>query len=219
MNIIKRWFERKPPQTKDKNILSEAYNTKYGDYDYTQDSRSVDKTFLDIFTNSISADNFENAVICGANSGYEVDILQKIKPSVKITAVDISNISLQKLHSHFPNVEFLHEDLENLNIIKPKTFDLYISLRAIHSSNIDIEKAIKEAIRITKNKIILSISNGYIIDRQLVKGMYEYDTETINSEKPFVIRDKISKLLNEFGWETSFCESDAEIFVVATPKL
>ncbi len=218
MDIIKRWFERKPPQTKDKNILSEAYNTKYGDYDYSQDSRSVDKTFLDIFTNSILADNFEDSVICGANSGYEVDILQKIKPSVKITAVDISNISLQKLHTHFPSVNFLHEDLENLGVIKSKTFDLYISLRAIHSSNVDVDKAIKEAIRITKNKIIISISNGYIIDGQLVKGMYDYDTETINSEKPFAIRDKVSKLLNELGWETTSQESDAEIFIVATPQ-
>ncbi|MFZ2522754.1 MAG: methyltransferase domain-containing protein [Minisyncoccia bacterium] len=218
MDIIKRWFERKPPKTKDKNILSEAYNTKYGNYDYTQDSRSVDKTFLDIFTNSISADDFENVVICGANSGYEVDILQKIKPSVKITAVDISNVSLQKLHTHFPDVNFLHEDLENLKGIKSKAFDLYISLRAVHSSNIDVDKAIKEAVRITKNKIVISVSNGYVIDGQLVKGMYDYDTETINSEKPLVVRDKISKLLNELDWETISQESDAEIFIVAKPN-
>ena len=184
MDIIKRWFERKPPQTKDKNILSEAYNTKYGDYDYSQDSRSVDKTFLDIFKNSISVNNFENAIICGANSGYEVDILQKINPEIKITAVDISNISLQKLHSHFPDVNFLHENLENLSIIESKKIDLYICLRAIHSSNVDIAKAIKEAVRITKNKIVISVSNGYVIDGQLVKGMYEYNSGKINPEKP-----------------------------------
>lgn len=218
IKFIKNWFEIKPIKTKDKEILSKTYNQKYGHYDYSKDSRSVDKTFLKIFDNSFSSENFENVVICGANSGYEVDIIQKSKPQVKITAVDISDISLQQLHQHFPNVDFLHENLESLNVIKSKQFDLYICLRAIHSTNVDIEKALKEAIRITKNKIILSVSNGYIVDGKLVKGMYDYETKTINSERSFVIRDEICALLNSLSWKTTTQESDAEIFIISEPN-
>lgn len=152
IKIIKNWFEKKPETTKDKKILSETYNQKYGHYDYSQDSRVVDESFLKIFENSFSNDEFKNVIVCGANSGYEVNIIKKIRPEVKITAVDISDVSLDQARSHFSDVEFLHEDLENLHTIPSKAFDIYICLRAIHSSNVDIEKAVREAIRITKKQ-------------------------------------------------------------------
>lgn len=218
IKTIKNWFEKKPIITKDKIVLSKTYNEKYGHYDYSQDSRVVDESFLKMFEDSFSNDKFGNVIICGANSGYEVNIVKKLKPKVKITAVDISDVSLEQARSHFSDVEFLHEDLENLNTIKSKAFDLYICLRAIHSSNVDIEKAISEAIRITKNKIVISISNGYLIDSKLVKGMYDYGMETIDKEKPYILRDKISALFDKLNWKTDIKESEAEILIIATPK-
>ena len=217
MNILKNWFEIEPIKTKDKKTLSETYNEKYGHYDYSQDSRTVDESFLKIFEDSFSNDEVKKVLICGANSGYEVNIVKKLKPSAKITAVDISDISLNELHSHFSDVNFLHEDLENLSTIESKEFDLYICLRAIHSSNVDIAKAINEATRITKDKIVISISNGYIVDGKLVNGMYDYVTKKIDSDKPFAVRDQVSLLLKNNGWETSIKESEAEIFIIGTP--
>lgn len=218
IGTIKNWFEKKPIITKDKKILSETYNQKYGNYDYSQDSRIVDESFLKIFEDSFSNDKFDNVIICGANSGYEINIVKKLKPEVKITAVDISDVSLEQARSHFSDVEFLHEDLENLNTIESKKFDLYICLRAIHSSNVDIEKAVSEAVRITKNKIIISISNGYLIDGKLVKGMYDYETGAIDKEKPYILRDQISVLFDKLGWNKNIKESEAEILIITTPK-
>lgn len=215
MNFIKNWFKVKPPQTKNKEILSEAYNSKYGDYDYGNDSRVLDKHFLDTFLKVIGTD-FKNVIVCGANSGYEVEIIEKVKPEADITAVDISNTSLEKLHSTFHKVKFLHEDLENLTMVESKSFDLYVCLRAIHSTNINIKNAVNEAARITKAKIILSISNGYIVEGELVKGMYDYDKDFIDPIKPYSIKDEIIGYLSELGWTTEIIESDAEIFIIAT---
>ncbi len=215
MNFINNWFKVKTPETKDKTILSEAYNSKYGDYDYGSDSRALDKNFLETFLKVVGVD-FGNVIICGANSGYEVEIIEKIKPEADITAVDISNTSLEKLHSRFHKVKFLHEDLENLKMINPKEFDVYVCLRAIHSTNVNIKNAINEAVRITKNKIVLSVSNGYVIEGKLVKGMYDYDKETIDSSRPDSIKNEIVEYLEESGWHTECIESDAEIFIIAT---
>lgn len=218
MRFIKHWFEKKPVATKAKETLSETYNHKYGHYDYSQDSRVLDKSFLKTFEDSFSEDAHKNAIVCGANSGYEINIIKNIKPKIIITAVDISDISLKQLHANFPDVELLHEDLENLSALDSKSFGMYICLRAIHSSNIDITKAINEAVRVTRNKIILSISNGYLINGELVKGMYDYETKTIDPKKPFMIRDTIFNLLNDLGWKTEMKESEAEIFIVAVPN-
>lgn len=217
MNFIKNWFRVKPPKTKDKEALSEAYNAKYGNYDYGNDSRAVDKNFLENFLKLVGAD-FKNVIVCGANNGYEVEIIEKIKPEAEITAVDISNVSLEKLHSIFHKVKFLHEDLETLKMIDSKSFDLYVCLRAIHSTNINIKNAITEAVRVTKNKIVLSVSNGYIVEGRLVKGMYDYDKEVIDSLKPYFTRDEIVGYLKELGWDTEVVESDAEIFISAVSK-
>ncbi len=215
-NIIKNWFESKPMLTKNKDLLSETYNLKYGDYDYSKDSRVLDKKFDSIFSDLIKNTDFENVIICGSNSGFESEIILNIKPESKITAVDISNVSLDKLHKRFPEINILHEDLEKLEVVESKKYDLYVCLRAIHSTNINILNAVKEAVRVTKNKIIISVSNGYVVDGKLVNGMFDYEKMAIDSQKPFDIRDDIVKYLKDFGWSSEVIESDAELFIIST---
>ncbi len=215
-NIIKNWFENKPMLTKNKDLLSETYNQKYGDYDYSKDSRVLDKKFDSIFSDLIKNTDFENVIICGSNSGFESEIILKLKPNSKITAVDISNISLDKLHKRFPEINILHDDLENLEVVDSQGYDLYVCLRAIHSTNINILNAVKEAVRITKKKIIISVSNGYIVDGKLVNGMFDYEKGIIDPQKPFVISTEIVEHLKDFGWNSEVIESDAEIFIVSS---
>lgn len=217
-NIIKNWFENKPLITKNKDLLSETYNQKYGDYDYSKDSRVLDKKFDSIFSDLIKKTDFENVIICGSNSGFESEIILKIKPDSKITAVDISDVSLDKLHKRFSEIIILHKDLEKLDVVESKEYDLYVCLRAIHSTNINILNAVKEAVRITKKRIIISVSNGYIVDGKLVNGMFDYEEGIIDPKKPFVISAEIVGYLNNLGWNSEVIESDAEIFIVSSIK-
>lgn len=217
-NIIKNWFENKPLITKNKDLLSETYNLKYGDYDYSKDSRVLDKKFDSIFSDLIKNTDFENVIICGSNSGFESEIILKIKPESKITAVDISDVSLDKLHKRFPEISILHEDLEKLDVVESKKYDLYVCLRAIHSTNINILNAVKEAVRITKNKIIISVSNGYIVNGKLVNGMFDYEKGIVDSQKPFTISTEIVGYLKDLGWNSEVIESDAEIFIISSAK-
>lgn len=213
---MKYWFQKKTPQTKDKDTLSKAYDSKYGDYDYNTDSRALDKKFQGIFEQLIAHEDFGNVIVCGANSGYEINIIRKIKPEARVVAVDISSTSLEKLHARFPEVTVLHEDLEKLDGIESERFDLYVCLRAIHSTNINLSTALKEATRITKKKLILSVSNGYVVDGGIVNGMYNYGSDSIDSSGPFIVRDEIVSTLTDLGWESEVIESDAEIFIVST---
>ncbi len=150
-------------------------------------------------------------MICGANSGYEIKILSELFPSAKFTAVDISSEALSKIPE---NVKAIHANMESLPF-EDKTFDLYINCRAIHSSDVDMLKAINESIRVTKGDIVISVSNGYKVEDSLINGMYDYDLEKIDIDKPFKIVNQLKDMFKRKGYFIVEYSSEAEIFLIA----
>lgn len=211
-----KWYQQKPKQTKNFDELTKAYNQKYGTFDYAEDSRSLDTTFEKTLNQSVGDLSGLSVLVCGSNSGYEIGILSKVFPGTKFTAVDISSEALSMLAKTYPFVTCIHANMEALPF-GDKEFDLYINCRAIHSTDVDMEKAVSEAIRVTKEKIVLSVSNGYRLDDRIVKGMYDYETQKIQEEKSQVILNSVKMIFIGKKNKVEELSSDAELFLILTP--
>lgn len=210
-----QWFKAEPvSNTKDLEALTKSNNEKYGDFN--SNTRHLDKKFNETFTNTLG--EFNSVIVCGANRGEEVKLVKDFNPSADITALDISDLALEKLHETegLEDVTCLHKDLENTSA-KDKQFDVYVALRTIPSSNVDMAKALNEATRVAKNKIVLSVSNGYVIDGKIVNGMYEYEGKTIDKTLPFEIREELANYFEAHGWGVEYSESEGDLFITATP--
>lgn len=211
-----KWYQQKPKETKDFDQLTKTYNQKYGSFDYAEDSRSLDTTFEKTLIQSVEDLSGLNVLVCGSNSGYEIGILAKLFPDAKFTAVDISSEALSRLAKTYLFVACFHANMEALPFGN-KEFDLYINCRAIHSTDVDMEKAVEEAIRVTKGKVILSVSNGYRIDDHIVNGMYNYDSQKIDEEKSKKVANSLKTMFINKKYKVEELSSEAELFLILTP--
>lgn len=210
------WWHRKPKITKDFEELTQTYNEKYGNHDYNTDSRSLDSSFKKTLLDLVGDLRDQNVLVCGSNSGYEVRILSEQFPDSRFTAVDISTDALKKLLTEFPNVSCVHASMESLPF-NDKEFDAYLNCRAIHSTDVNTEVAVTEAMRVTKGRLILSVSNGYRVEDKIVNGMYDYDSEKIDEHKPIQVMNKLKEVLAKNNYLLSELSSEAELFLVAVP--
>lgn len=211
------WFTKKPAPGRSLEELTRANNEKYGNYDYDQDARFIDRLFEYMLMASVGSLNYRNVLVCGANSGNEIDLLKTFYPDARFTAVDISTAALKKLKANFEEVEIVHANMEELPF-KDDEFDVYINCRAIHSSNVSMDRAIEEAKRVTNDLIMLSIANGYLIDGVIVNGMYDYNTEKINKRLPYKYLHYAMSRFNQTTYNLSHIFAEAEIFLTVRPK-
>ena len=96
-----------------------------------------------------------------------------------------------------------------------KEFDAYLNCRAIHSSNVDIEETLREAMRVTRGRIIISIANGYLVDGKIIHGMFDYDLSKIDPIKSWGVKEKVKYFLRNKKNTIKEYSSMAEFFVVA----
>ena len=209
----KEWWHIKTPSTKDLSVLTSVYNEKYGKKHNGLDLRLHDNTFPTEFTSILNQfKNTKKILVVGANDGYEITFIKKVLPHAKITALDVSTIALEKLKNAFKEVEVVHQDMENTNF-KDKEFDLYISCRSINSTNVNVDRATEEALRISKN-IVVSVSNGYLIDGKIQKGLFDYETMEFDLDSPLRMKNSIIKKIQDQPFDISEYECSSEIFIV-----
>jgi ubiquinone/menaquinone biosynthesis C-methylase UbiE len=204
------WYLNKPKEANSFAELVHEYNLKYGEYNYENDARKADSHLESTFLKTVGNLSNNEIVICGANSGFEIDIIRKYFTETKITAVDISNVVLSLLNKKFPDVACIHGNMENIST--NKIFHMYINCRAIHSSNVHLENALNEAMRISE-KMSISIANGYLINNKIVNGMFDYRQNIIDVELPYVFIERIHNLLSEKKYMCEFTDSLAEKFI------
>jgi SAM-dependent methyltransferase len=208
MKEKKKWFEVNPLKEKDVFISADK---KYGDYNYKEDLRTLyEKEFNKILSGIVKGKN-KKIFIGGSNSGKEITSLGKNS----IFALDASKKALEKLSKKYPSVETLHWDLGSTLPFKDNFFDVYICLRAINSSTINLIKALNESLRITKpkGKIILSISNGYLIKSKIQKGLYDYKKKDFDLDKPYMIVNKIKSFYEKQKCLVKTIEFHSEIIL------
>lgn len=206
------WFHFQPKKTRDFTERAASYNEKYGDYDYANDSRILDATFERCLLEATGDLSGKKVLVVGSNSGYEINILANHFPSASFAAVDISDKALEKIAENLPSVAITHADMERLPL-GDKEFDVYINCRSIHSTNVEILSALKEAIRVTDGRIVISISNGYLVEGKIVEGMYDYDRGIIDQGKSSQIAENLEQSLNKEGYSVNRLASEAELFI------
>src|ERR1700720_4131270 len=178
--MLWNWFTNNPSigiteENREKKIpeLVDHLNQKYGDFEYAKDARALDTSrqfeglFRKIVERARTEETLRSILVAGVNSGAELDLVS----GYKVTALDLSDAALKQLSAAHPDVSIVQGDMQNLPFAH-KSFDLYVSMRSIHASNLVIEKALEESLRVTKFFLLYSVANGYNLQGELVKGMY-----------------------------------------------
>ncbi|MEU5239787.1 class I SAM-dependent methyltransferase [Streptomyces lydicus] len=169
------------------DALSEAFEAKYGTYDYAYDARVANVRWTDDFksvygrssTRPLSTVNIINV---GVGAGYEAAALFSNCP--QITFVDIAERGLANIGERIPSSRTVVSSAEDLSGLPENNFDLYVSLRTYNSSFFDTSAAASEAHRVLKPGavIILSVANGFLYTRRgcVVPGLIIPGTDFVD---------------------------------------
>lgn len=197
-----------------------SFDIKYGDYDYTNDLRIVSHEELEKYLRkTLDSMNgkreYLKVLITGANNGYEVQFF----PGCEITALDLSWRALKKLSEKYPFVKTKVGNFNKLDF-SDSTFSIYCCLRSIQSYGVDINETINEAIRVTRpdGLCIFSISNGYIVDGAIQKGMFDPSRNVYNEELPKKKTDELIKIFKDKNINVDVFETQSEVVIKAKIK-
>jgi len=220
------WYElslldlkRISPGKTDEAKLKAALDIKYGNFDYTRDLRILNSDELKAFFSSkVSAYTRKskqyapNILITGANSGAEVPYLT----GHNITAVDLSQVALNKLNDKYPYIKTFNSNAAELPFID-KFFDIYISMRTLQSKDMDLNKALDESMRVVIDGglLIYSIPNGYLRDGKVLKGMWDSNKNIIDTDLPYKVAKTITNHLEQHKISSSITETLSEIIILA----
>lgn len=204
------------------NARIEAFNYKYGKYDYSEDLRALFPQWGKQIYERISklSSGFDSKTFrvldIGGNDGSELLSIFENCSTANYTIVDISNIAIDKGRKQFPHIEFIQNDMEQeyLNNVEP--FDICLCLRSIQSRGVFSHDALIQMHKhLTKNGIIIiSIPNGYKHNGQVERGLYDHRSQLFLRTKPQELAAKIERKLMDYSFsETGFETIDTEIIV------
>lgn len=169
------------------NVISEAFNSKYGTYTYLDDARSLDsdwkESFISFYKRSSTIPMFANNILnVGVGNGHEAMIL--FSNCAYVTFVDIAQAGLEQIKEKSPSSKIIVSNADDLSSIPDNHYDLYVSLRTFNSSFFDIKNAISEAHRVLKPNaiIIVSVANGFLCPNQhcIIPGLIIPGTEFVD---------------------------------------
>lgn len=205
------------------DAISEAFNKKYGAYQYSDDTRSLDTEWKQKFENFCSmAANLkieDSAIIdVGVGGGHEASCL--FSECKNITFVDVAIDGLLHVKNNIPSATIINASADNLVIIESNRYDLYISLRTYNSSFFDIARAITEARRILKNNasIIISVANGFLCSERecIIPGLLIPGTEFVDLYRGIETTKLIKKEYIHAGFkDIRLCPTNTEIYLSA----
>ncbi len=191
--------------------LSCALDQKYGTYQYAEDLRTkYQKPFDDavgLFLHKYVPKG-KRIVLAGANQGVEMPLLN----DYSVTGVDLSRKALGLLREKHPSVKTVHGNIEDLPFVDD-SFDAYVALRTLTSSNVHLEKALAESVRVSPTFVLYSIPNGYFIDGSIRKGMYDTASASFDGLKPYAYARSIETWLETRGFVTERLEVPSEILI------
>lgn len=217
-----------------KRAREDAFNEKYGHYDYSKDLRSKHAgVWYRPITQAIEQhfSEFEKIQVIGvaSNDGTELsEIFDGFKKPVKISVLDFSAAAIAKGRKKHPEFEFIHGNMEGCTL-RRGSYDLYLNLRSIHSSGVDIRQTLPECLRILKpgGTCVISVSDGYLIgdekSGELIeqRGMFDNRNKVFLIDKTRVIAEKIFSKLVDFGFvDVELHSGKAEMFIIGkNPKV
>ena len=166
-------------EIKNKEYFNNIAKSKRGDYQLEKNSNRL-STYIQnknrkIIINSI---NFKESILdIGCGNGEFTNELNKL---AKTTAIDISEEMIKIAKKTFPNINFVASSMYSIPF-QEKTFDTTVCLNTLHHIK-NIETAIREICRVTKNQILIEIKNKKSINylrRKLMKNQeYSWKAST-----------------------------------------
>ncbi len=108
------------------------------------------KQFLKKYQQDLSG---KHIAILGCGNGLDIYLIKHIFGNLKFTAIDFSEIGLQSVRSHFPSVDTVQANMEDLDF-DDDSFDFALVPIALHHLQ-QPYRGIYEAIRISKYGAIL----------------------------------------------------------------
>ena len=212
------------------NARSYAFDKKYGKYNYKKDLREKYKGewFQPIITalQKIGLNQNSKFKVLGVGSNNGIELIQSLEnfPRADIEILDLSNEAIIKGRADFPRIKFFNGNMENCTLPK-SDYDLYLNLRSINSSGVDIRMTLAECFRLLKpgGLAIISVSNGYLTDNsarpgELVetKGMYDNKDGGFSNNRPYELSNKIRNKLDDYGFKQVEVHTGlTEIFLTA----
>lgn len=203
--------------------ISAAFNKKYGTYQYSNDTRSLDadwkQKFEKFFYMNVDRKIEDNAIIdVGVGGGHEACSL--FSECENITFVDVAIDGLLHVKNSIPSARIVNASADNLVVVENNYYDVYISLRTYNSSFFDIAKAITEARRILKNNasIIISVANGFLCAERecIIPGLLIPGTEFVDIYRGMDTTKLIKKEYIHAGFkDIRLYPTDTEIYLLA----
>lgn len=208
----------------------EAFSAKYGSYDYETDLRanykdSWHEVLQELLKNSKKdADKKLKVIGMASNTGVELKQIFSKHKNVDLSVLDLSEVAIKKGKELYPDVSFYKGNMEECTLPKAE-FDVYLNLRSIHSSGVDIRATLSECTRLLKSNglAIISVSNGYLTpnpvrESELLEtvGMYDNRINAFSIDKPYELSNKIRMKLDYYGFHSiEIHTGPTEIFVKA----
>ncbi|MCC8250534.1 class I SAM-dependent methyltransferase [Saccharothrix luteola] len=191
------------------DALSEAFDAKYGSYDYTNDARSVNPNWAEEFKSVYKSSATmplptANILNVGVGGGHEAETLFSDCP--QITFVDIAQSGLHSAQQRVPLSRVIVSSADDLSALPEDHYDLYVSLRTYNSSFFDPARAASEAHRILKPgaAIIVSVANGFLSterENSVVPGLILPDTDFVDLYRGLNSARSIRAELGNVGFE------------------
>lgn len=202
----------------------EAFNIKYGQYDYDGDIRAKFPNWAnpiyDIIEQAFPKRRNLNILDVGGNYGIELEqIFRNSKYSYKATVVDISNAAIERGKKEYPNITFIQANMEDFSLDVHPAFDVCLCLRAISSRGVLRNDALIQMSKHIKPNglIFVSIPNGYIDENDnIIKGLYDHRTRSFLKVRPITLARKVFVKLGDYNFVDIGIKSlDTEILVYA----
>lgn len=205
----------------------DAFNFKYGNYEYSEDLRALFPQWGKQIYERISklSPDFDSkpfrVLNIGGNDGSELSSIFPDCHNASFTVVDISNSAIDKGRKQFPNIEFIQNDMEQEYLNNVDLFDICLCLRAIQSRGVFSHDALIQMCKhLNKNGIlIVSIPNGYNHNGKVERGLYDHRSRLFLRTKPQELAAKIERKLIDYDFAETGTETiDTEIIIWGKKK-
>lgn len=206
------------------NAISEAFNSKYSTYNYSDDTRSLDlgwqESFMSFYKRSSARPmSTINVLNVGVGSGHEAIAL--FSNCTRVTFVDIAQGGLEKIKEQIPLSKVIVSTADDLSSILDNSHELYVSLRTYNSSFFNIKEAVSEAHRVLKPNavVIISVANGFLCTKQhcIIPGLIIPGTEFVDIYRGMATAKLIHTEFIQAGFENiQLFTTNTEIYLSAT---